>query len=133
MIYSTYKVSILTPLLGQTIKAALMTSAYMISSDQEFFSDISEYEAEAPGYTAGGQTLTNVVLAASGLSIFLDADDPEWITSGTLTAKAIVYYIDSGDEETSRLLSVYSFPIERSAINGSFKVELPLKGFISMQ
>ncbi len=81
-------------LLVDTIKVALVPSAYTFSTSHEFLSDL--------GTRVGtDQTLTNKSVTGG----VLDADDPDF---GTLapgsTVKAIVIYKDTGNATTSPLL-----------------------------
>lgn len=133
MIYSKFKLSILEPLLAEDIKVALLKATYMPAAQDEFFEDVSDHEVVGTGYILGGQLLTNMQLLSADATLYLDADDPEWAIPGSLSSKYAVFYIDSGDPETSRLLSVIAFPIERTVINGNLKIELPSKGFMGIR
>lgn len=64
-----------------TLKIALVTSAYTPSAEHGIWGDVSANEvATGSGYTTGGATLAGVTYARSGGTVTLDSTDPSWTT-----------------------------------------------------
>lgn len=62
------------------------------------FADLTNEVATAFGYTAGGVTLTNVVLSSSGNVVSFDFDPAVWTASGgSITARFAVIYHNTTD------------------------------------
>lgn len=85
--------------LSDTIKAALITSAYTpASAIHEFYSsDIAGEVATGSGYSIGGVALTNKAVSESipGKWAF-SSDAPYWLaTGGSLTARYLILYNDT--------------------------------------
>jgi hypothetical protein len=91
-------------LVGDTIKAALLTGYTPSDADDEVWSDISAYDyASAGNYTAGGKALTGKALAyddATG-SILWNASDPLWNNLGPLTPATPDYLVLYSTAETA--------------------------------
>jgi hypothetical protein len=79
------------------IKVALVSSdsnAELLTL--EFFTQITNELPTANGYTAGGQTLTNVVIAEAAGITSLDAENVVWTAiNNTLSARLAVIYADT--------------------------------------
>lgn len=96
-------------LTGKTVKALLVASTYAQDVDaHNFVSDISTSEIATTGYTAGGVTLTSVAVTYD-----TDTDQARLtcadlafgtFTDGLTSIGGPVFYIDSGDPTTSRLI-----------------------------
>lgn len=128
-IYNKYKVNVFSPsdvdFLADTIKVALVTSAYVPDFDNdEFFSDVIADEVVGTGYTAGGialttKTVTEDILNSRGV---FDADDINWPGS-TLTARGCVIYKDTGVAGTSKLIGYIDFLTNRTSSGGTFTIQ----------
>ncbi len=69
---------------GNTFKMALYTSSASLSATTTAYTTTGE--VTGTGYTAGGNTLTNIDPALSGTTGFIDFSDISW-TSATFTAR----------------------------------------------
>jgi hypothetical protein len=73
--------------------------------------------------TDGGVTWNNI---GSGIAV-LDCDDPTWATA-TLTARYLVFYIDTGTGTTSALISLVDFGADVSSSAAAFTYQVPATG-----
>ena len=80
-----------TDAVGDTIKCALLTDAYIPDLGHATYADIEPYEmAEATGYVAGGQALTLTMAVDGQLSV---SSNPTWAPlTGSL--RYAVFYAD---------------------------------------
>ena len=98
-IYPKYKEALINgspnvDMSGGTVKAALIdTATYTYSATHDFFSDISGVIG-AP-VALGSKTFANGAF---------DSTDPTWIDVVGATVEAIIVYIDTGVDATSRLV-----------------------------
>jgi hypothetical protein len=115
--------------LGGTAKALLCTSTYAPNQDTHRFKSDVTNEITGTGYTAGGTTLTTKTAAYDGPTntLTLDADDPAW-AGATLTARYLVFYIDTGTASTSALISYVDFGADVSSSAAAFTYQLPVTG-----
>jgi hypothetical protein len=116
---------------SDVIKCALTTSAYTPNQDtHDFFNDITN-EITGTGYTAGGVTLTSVVLTYDTASneIRIDADDAEW-TSASFTARYAVIYEEEATAATSPLIAYIDFGGDQTVASGTFRIVFDTAGFL---
>jgi hypothetical protein len=104
---------------GNTFKIALYTSAADLGAATTAYS--STNEVSGTGYTAGGETLTNIDPTSSGTTAFADFADATW-TSATITAAGALIYNSS---ESNRAVAVLSFGGDKTSTNGDFVVQFP--------
>lgn len=95
---------------ADTIKAVLLSSAYVYSAAHEFYSDVSANVLDTP----------NALTTKSVTSGAFDADDTVFgAVAGGSTAKAVAIYKDTGVDATSPLIGyidvITGFPL---ATNG---------------
>ena len=113
--------SIAVDFLSDTIKCALVQSAWAPNRDTvESYADVTN-EASGSGYTAGGVTLAGKVItedAANNRQKF-DSDDAVWATV-TVTARYAVVYDDTAS--TKVILCVVDFGEDKSASGAEFRV-----------
>jgi hypothetical protein len=136
--YNSYKTNVLSPTgidySANTIKVALVTSAYVPDFDNdEFFSDVTG-EVVGTGYIAGGEILTGKTVTqdnTNDLGVF-DADDLEWPTS-TITARGCVIYKDTGTAGTSPLIGYIDFLSNKSSNGGTFSLQWQTAGIVNVQ
>lgn len=75
-----------------TLKIALVTSAYTPNAEHGQWADVSANEvATGSGYTTGGATLGTVTYTRSGGTTTLDAADPSWTTLTKTFRYAVIY------------------------------------------
>ena len=117
--------------LTDTIKVALVTSAYTVNIDSHSnFSDITN-EVSGTGYTAGGATLGTKTATQDNTNDrgVLDAADTTWTTS-TITARGAVLYRDSGTPSTSKLISYVDFGSDKSSSSTDFTIQWNASGIM---
>ena len=116
-----------------TIKVALVTSAYPPNQDtDQFFSTIVN-EVTGTGYTAGGATLaskTSTYVAASN-TVQLDAADTSWANS-TITARYAIVYKSTGTASTSPLLGYVNFGADVVSSGGAFNITWDANGILNV-
>lgn len=116
--------------LTATVKAMLATSSYSPNRDTHRYKSSVTGEAVGTGYTAGGLTLASktVTYTAGQFSVALDCADLVW-SAATVTARYLVFYVSTGTDSTSPLLSYVDFGADVTATGGSFTATLPTAGF----
>lgn len=115
---------------SDTIKGALVTSAYTFDQDaHDFFNDITN-EVTGTGYTAGGVTLGSKALTytAGTNTLAIDAADPSWGPTATITARGLVIYKSTGTSTTSPLIGFIDFGADNVATAGTLTVTLDAGG-----
>lgn len=118
---------------SDTIKVALLTSAYVPNQDtHDYFDDVVGSEVTGTGYVAGGATLANKALTydASSNVVILDADDVTWASS-TITARyAVIYDATPGTNATRPLIGYVDFVSDQSSTNGNFTLTWDATGMV---
>lgn len=113
-----------------TVKAMLCNNGYTPDQDNHRYKSSVTNEITGTGYTAGGVTLTSKTLtydpATNTLS--LDAADPAW-SSATFTARYLIFYVSTGTDATSPLLSYVDFGADVSVAAATFTYQIPSGGF----
>jgi hypothetical protein len=104
---------------GSTFKIALYTSSADLGAATTAYSATNE--VSGTGYTAGGNTLTNIDPVTSGTTGFADFADTTW-TSATITAAGALIYNSS---QSNKAVAVLSFGGDKTSTNGDFVVQFP--------
>lgn len=78
-------------------------------------------EASGTGYTAGGNTLTNVTPTSSGTTAYTDFADSSW-TTATITASGALIYNSSASNKS---VAVLSFGGDKTSTAGTFSIVFP--------
>ena len=104
---------------GDTFKLALYTSAANLDSTTTVYT--TSGESSGPGYTAGGQTLTNVGVSLSGTTAFLDFNDVTWTSASISAAGALIY----NSTDSNKAVAILSFGGTYTSTNGNFTVTFP--------
>ena len=105
---------------GNTFKIALYTSAATLGATTTAYSATNE--VSGTGYTAGGNTLTNVTPTTSGTTAYTDFADTTWASS-TITANgALIYNANASNASTV----VLAFGSDKSSSNGDFTIVFPV-------
>lgn len=115
---------------GGTAKAMLCTSAYVPNQDtHQYKSDVTGELPSGNGYTLRGVSLTTKTDSYDGPTniLTLDCDDPTW-AAATLTARYVVFYIDTGTDATSPLISYADFGADVSSTAAPFIYQVPATG-----
>lgn len=109
---------------GDTFKIALFTSAATLGADTTAYSTANE--TSGTGYTAGGNTLTNVNPASSGTTAFIDFDDTTWSNATITAAGALIYNTTpSTGAYTNPSVAVFNFGSDKTATDGDFSIIFP--------
>jgi len=105
---------------GDTFKIALYTSSATLSASTTAYS--STNEASGTGYTATGNTLTNVDPTTSSTTAYTDFADSTW-SSATITANGALIYND--DHASDAAVCVLAFGGDKTSTNGDFTIQFP--------
>lgn len=112
---------------GDTFKIALLKSAaagtgtYGAASTN--YSDITgnSDEAGGTGYTAGGNTLTNVTPTADGTTAITDFSDTTWSSASFTTCGAMIYNTNNSNSACA----VLSFGGDQTVSSGDLQIQFP--------
>lgn len=104
---------------GSTFKIALYTNA--ASFDATTVAYTTSDEVVGTGYTAGGNTLTNITPVSSSTTAFADFADTVWSTA-TITARgAMIYNTSSGNPA----VAILDFGADKTSTAGDFTIIFP--------
>lgn len=107
---------------GKTFKLMLLDDNHSPDIDaEEFIDDVSANEVSGTGYTAGGETVTNLAVTVDDTNnrAYLDADDVAWSNS-TITARYAYLYEDTGTPATSVIVGYYDYTENKISTAGTF-------------
>jgi len=104
---------------GDTFKIALFTSSATLGASTTAYS--TSNEVSGSGYTAGGNTLTNVTPSTSGTTAFTDFADTTW-SSATITARGALIY---NSTDSDKAVVVLDFGSDKTSTNGDFTIQFP--------
>lgn len=100
------------------LKIALYTAAADLSQATTVYTPTGEISGT--GYTAGGETLTNVQVLLSGTTAYVTFDNPTWANASFVCRGALIY----NSSKANRAIAVLDFGADKTA-NGTFTVQLP--------
>ena len=100
-------------------KIALFTSSATLGASTTAYS--TSNEVSGTGYTAGGNTLTNITPASSGTTAYTDFSDTTW-SSATITANGALIY---NDDASDAAVCVLAFGGDKTSTNGDFTIQFP--------
>lgn len=104
---------------GDTFKIALYTSSATLGASTTAYTVSNEVSGS--GYTAGGNTLTNVTPTSSGTTAFTDFADTTWSTA-TITARGALIY---NSTESDKAVCVLDFGSDKTSTAGNFTIVFP--------
>jgi hypothetical protein len=104
---------------GDTFKIALFTSSATLGAATTAYS--TSNEVSGTGYTAGGNTLTNVTPTTSGTTAFTDFADTTW-SSATITARGALIY---NSTDSDKAVVVLDFGSDKTSTAGDFTIQFP--------
>lgn len=104
---------------GDAFKIALFTSSATLGASTTAYS--TSNEVSGTGYTAGGNTLTNVTPTSSGTTAFTDFADTTW-SSATITARGALIY---NSTDANKAVVVLDFGSDQSSTAGDFTIQFP--------
>lgn len=102
-----------------TLKIALYSSAATLGPATTAYS--SSDEVVGLGYTAGGETLTNVVVQSAAGVAYVDFDNPTWAGGTFSTRGALIYNASKAD----RSIAVLDFGTNQTPVGQPFMVQVP--------
>lgn len=110
---------------GHTFKIALYTSSASLDAATTAYT--TSNEVVGSGYTAGGNTLTNIDPAQSGTTAFIDFNDVTWANATITAAGALIYNTTTdGGTGTTNAVAVISFGGDKTSTNGDFVIQFPV-------
>lgn len=101
-----------------TLKIALYTAAADLGPSTTVYT--ASGEVSGTGYTATGNTLTNVQVLLSGTTAYVTFDNPTWANASFVCRGALIY----NSTEANRAIAVLDFGADKTA-NGTFTIQLP--------
>ena len=104
---------------GDTFKIALYTSSATLGASTTAYTVSNE--VSGTGYTAGGNTLTNVTPTSSGTTAFTDFADTTW-SAATITARGALIY---NSTESDKAVCVLDFGSDKTSTAGNFTIVFP--------
>lgn len=109
---------------GDTFKIALFTSSATLGASTTDYS--TSNEVVGTGYSAGGNTLTNVDPTTSGTTAFTDFADTTW-SAATITANGALIYntTTDGGTGTTNAVCALAFGSDKTSTNGDFTIQFP--------
>lgn len=109
---------------GDTFKIALFTSSATLGASTTDYS--TSDEVVGTGYSAGGNTLTNIDPTTSGTTAFTDFADTTWSTA-TITANGALIYntTTDGGTGTTNAVCVLAFGGDKTSTSGDFTIQFP--------
>jgi hypothetical protein len=120
---TAFKEAMLQTLAGHDVRIALYTDAASIGAGTPAYT--TSGEVAAPGYTAGGASLTGFTTVVEGEVAYATWDTPVVWPNSTITARgALLYDADEGN----RALAVIDFGRNVASTDDDFKVKLPVPG-----
>ena len=108
---------------GNTFKIALFTSSASLGAGTTAYADSNQ--ASGTGYSAGGNTLTNVTPTTSSTTALVDFADTTW-SSSTITARgALIYNSSTAAGSANRAVAVLDFGTDKTTSSGDFTIVFP--------
>ena len=104
-----------------TLKIALYTSSAVLGPDTPVYTMAAE--VSGPGYSAGGETLTNVSVSLSltqGIA-YVSFDNPTWNAATFSTRGALLY----NASKANKSIAVLNFGIDQTMLSQQFQIQLP--------
>lgn len=106
---------------GNTFKIALYTASATLGAGTTAYTTSNEVSDSGTGYTAGGNTLTNVTPTSSGTTAFTDFADTTW-SSASITARGALIY---NSTNSNRAVCVLDFGSDKTSSGGDFQIVFP--------
>jgi hypothetical protein len=105
---------------GDVFKIALYTSSASLDATTTAYT--TSNEVVGTGYTAGGNTLTNVTPTSSGTTALTDFADTTWSTA-TITARGAMIYNSS---KSNKAVCILDFGSDKTSTAGNFTIVFPV-------
>ena len=111
---------------GNTFKIALFTSSATMSASTTAYATTNE--VSGTGYTAGGNTLTNVDPTTSGTTALTDFADTTWSSSSITARGALIYNSSTTAGTANRAVAILDFGADKTSTSGDFTIQFPAAG-----
>ena len=108
---------------GNTFKIALYTSSATMSASTTAYATTNE--VSGTGYTAGGNTLTNVDPTTSGTTALTDFSDTTWSSSSITARGALIYNSSTTAGSANRAVAILDFGADKTSTSGDFTIQFP--------
>jgi hypothetical protein len=108
---------------GNTFKIALYTSSATMSASTTAYATTNE--VSGTGYTAGGNTLTNVDPTTSGTTALTDFADTTWSSSSITARGALIYNSSTTAGSANRAVAILDFGADKTSTSGDFTIQFP--------
>ena len=108
---------------GNTFKIALFTSSATLAASTTAYATTNE--VSGTGYSAGGNTLTNVDPTTSGTTALTDFADTTW-SSASITARgALIYNSSTTAGSANRAVCALDVGADKTSTSGDFVIQFP--------
>ena len=119
---------------GATIKAALLVTAHTVDVvNDEFLSDVSADECADGDYAR--QTLTTCAITQSAGSVVFDCDNIDFGDTASISARYLVFFVDTGTPTTSHLLFICDLNTgggNLTSVSGDFDITINDNGIYAI-
>lgn len=118
---------------ADVIKIALLKNTHTPDQTDDDFADVSGDENPAgSGYTAGGETLANVLVTEEGGGVIkVDADDPLWTALTATNLRYAVIYDDT--QANDALIYLFDFGSDKNPTAENFTIQFDSTGIFTAQ
>ena len=108
---------------GNTFKLALFTSSATLSVSTTAYATTNE--VSGTGYSAGGNTLTNVDPTTSGTTALTDFADTTFSSSSITARGALIYNSSTTAGSADRAVCALDFGADKTSTSGDFTIQFP--------
>ena len=108
---------------GNTFKLALFTSSATLSASTTAYATTNE--VSGTGYSAGGNTLTNVDPTTSGTTALTDFADTTFSSSSITARGALIYNSSTTAGSADRAVCALDFGAAKTSTSGDFTIQFP--------
>ena len=108
---------------GNTFKIAMYTSSATMSASTTAYATTNE--VSGTGYTAGGNTLTNVDPTTSGTTALTDFSDTTWSSSSITARGCLIYNSSTTAGSANRAVAILDFGADKTSTSGAFTIQFP--------
>ena len=106
---------------GNTFKLALFTSSATLSASTTAYATTNE--VSGTGYSAGGNTLTNVDPTTSGTTALTDFADTTFSSSSITARGALIYNSSTTAGSADRAVFALDFGADKTSTSGDFTIQ----------
>jgi hypothetical protein len=96
-----------------------------MSASTTAYATTNEVSATGTGYTAAGNTLTNVDPTTSGTTALTDFADSTWSSSSITARGALIYNSSTTAGSANRAVVVLDFGADKTSTSGDFTIAFP--------